>query len=230
MKKNDRFVGSEFETKKHGKLIIESYVDYYNVVVMFLDTGTIATTRMDSVRDGSAVDYNRPITYGVGFRGYGKHKTGTKAHSSWSSMLARCYKESYQDSHPSYKGCTVCKDWHNYQNFADWYYENIPERLKNSRAEIDKDIKGNGKLYSPETCLIVSSHENMLEMGNRVHAKAYVFVDPNGYVMSVFNLNKFCRENGLDSSLMYKVIKGKQSNHKGYTRYVDESPQNKLQS
>lgn len=69
-------------------------------------------------------------------------------------MMNRCYGDKHKYSQYSYKGCTVCEEWHNYQNFAKWYednYYNCEEEL-----ELDKDIiiYGN-KLYSPETCLFV---------------------------------------------------------------------------
>ena len=54
--------------------------------------------------------------------------------------------------------CTVDERWHNFQNFAEWYYDNYIEGY-----HLDKDIlfKGN-KIYSPETCCFVPQEINKL--------------------------------------------------------------------
>lgn len=105
--------------------------------------------------------------FGIGYIGDGNHivRKGTKgklvtAYETWTSMLERCYKN--QELFPAYFGiCTVCKEWHNYQTFADWYDEN--KYSVNERLHIDKDILyPNAKLYSPETCLLVPQRINML--------------------------------------------------------------------
>lgn len=48
---------------------------------------------------------------------------------------------------------------------------------------------------------------------------AWVVTPPNGQPMNIVNLNKFCRENGLDQGNMVKVSKGLSKQHKGYTCY-----------
>ena len=44
----------------------------------------------------------------------------------------------------TYIGCTVCEEWHNYQNFAQWHEEHYYE-VPNEIMCLDKDIliKGN---------------------------------------------------------------------------------------
>jgi len=49
-------------------------------------------------------------------------------------------------------------------------------------------------------------------------SKYYTFLDPNGEEISIYNLNKFCRENGLQVSNMCAVFSGKRKRCKGYTR------------
>ena len=85
--------------------------------------------------------------------------------TAWRKMLLRCYDENYRSTYPAYVGCTVCKEWHCYQNFAEWYSKNYYEVIGH-RMHIDKDIlvKDN-KAYSPETCLIVPQRINMIFMG-----------------------------------------------------------------
>lgn len=77
-------------------------------------------------------------------------------------MLERCYSARYQERKPTYKGCSVCDEWLNYQNFAKWYDDNYYE-IKGEIMCLDKDIlvKGN-KIYSPENCVFVPNYINVL--------------------------------------------------------------------
>lgn len=92
--------------------------------------------------------------------GFGKKHLG---YMSWNHMLERCYdKKGINPSYSTYKDCTVCEEWLNFQNFAKWYDENYYE-IENERMELDKDIltKSN-KFYSPETCVFVPHRINCL--------------------------------------------------------------------
>jgi len=46
--------------------------------------------------------------------------------------------------------------------------------------------------------------------------KPYQIIEPNGNVVMIENLNKYCRENNLDVGNMTKVAQGKARQHKGY--------------
>lgn len=35
----------------------------------------------------------------------------------WRSMIKRCYSKNYSIRNPTYKGCSVCKEWHLFSNF-----------------------------------------------------------------------------------------------------------------
>ena len=79
-------------------------------------------------------------------------------------MIKRCYDEKTIKKHLTYKDCSVCDEWHNFQNFAKWCEENYYEsKFKNEPMQLDKDIlqKGN-KIYSPETCIFVPRRINSL--------------------------------------------------------------------
>ncbi len=101
--------------------------------------------------------------FGIGCVGEGKYcsRDGSKMskdYTCWSSLMARCYSENYQINYPTYHNCKVKKEWHNYQNFAEWYEGNYVKGW-----ELDKDIlvKGN-KVYSSETCCFVPKEINYL--------------------------------------------------------------------
>ena len=105
--------------------------------------------------------------YDRGYIGVGKYVSRinnhtTRVYNNWYSMMERCYDEKYHIKHPTYKNCTVCEEWYNFQNFAEWYEENYYE-VDGERMELDKDIiiKHN-KIYSPETCIFVPHTINSL--------------------------------------------------------------------
>lgn len=106
---------------------------------------------------------------GVGYNLGGKYdshngKHPTDAYGVWSNMLARCYCQKTQQNQPTYVGVTVCDDWHNFQNFADWYYS---QKFKGKGYQLDKDLLlPNNKVYSPQVCCFVPKELNMLLLNN----------------------------------------------------------------
>lgn len=74
----------------------------------------------------------------------------------WSSMISRCYSESYQNRYPTYRGCSVCDEWLKFSNFRSWMKTQEWEG-----KQLDKDIivKGN-KIYSPENCAFIMQETN----------------------------------------------------------------------
>lgn len=88
-----------------------------------------------------------------------------KEYVSWVHMIKRCYDERYRDKNRTYNECYICEEWLMFENFYEWLHsqENFEKWLCGERWNIDKDIliKGN-KMYSPETCCLVSSSVNSL--------------------------------------------------------------------
>ena len=77
-------------------------------------------------------------------------------YSRWMAMLKRCYSAKYQESKPTYAGCTVSDDWLTFSNFKAWM-----EGQDWEGKHLDKDIllEGN-KVYSAETCAFVTLSVN----------------------------------------------------------------------
>lgn len=76
----------------------------------------------------------------------------------WIRMKTRCNNQKY-DHYPNYggRGVMVCDEWVNdFKAFYDWAINNGwgPD------LQLDKDIKGNGMIYSPETCCFVTPMTN----------------------------------------------------------------------
>lgn len=77
------------------------------------------------------------------------------------SMKVRCY-DTNDHSYPDYgaKGVIICDEWlKDPSSFVVWGLKNGWEK----GLQIDKDILGDGLLYSPETCCFVTSLENQNE-------------------------------------------------------------------
>lgn len=92
-----------------------------------------------------------------GYIGIGKYsqKDNKNIFSIWSAMLKRCYNNNVLLKQPSYIGCSVCEEWHNFQNFAEWY---IKFSIKD--FSMDKDLLSDFKIYSPETCVFIPRYIN----------------------------------------------------------------------
>lgn len=165
------------------------------------------------------------------FIGNGKYKSKigqerTVAYERWRGMISRCTDVKYQERFPTYKGCSVCDEWRNFQNFAKWHEEHYPS--DGGSYHLDKDIKVAGnKVYSPTTCMYVTPSENARQAmktkkptppESRPSVKSWRFTDPNGLVVEFVNLNEFCRGKILNASHMRSVHSGKRKHHRGWRK------------
>lgn len=160
-------VGQVFPTTKWGDVTIVEYVSSKQVKVMFSDGNTKVTANKE-LRLGTVKNDYQPFLYGVGYYGQGKYacktegmKSGsTLEYETWRGLLRRCYDKETQDKHQSYIGCSVCEEWHNFQNFAEWYTE---QEGYAERWHLDKDLTVLGnKVYSPATCALIPPEVNVL--------------------------------------------------------------------
>ncbi|AUR91783.1 winged helix-turn-helix DNA-binding domain protein [Vibrio phage 1.164.O._10N.261.51.A7] len=214
----DMNVGVKHQTLNFGELEITGYESAVAVSVIFTRTGYECVTESSKIRKGSVKDPFVPIVSGVGFFGVGKHRARVGSHRSptynvWKNMLARCYDKDVQAKNPHYIGCSVCEEWHNFQNFAEWYESNKPSTCGDYHLDKDIKIKGN-RIYSPDACSIISPQLNS-EASN---AKNYKLISPEGVLVEVFNLKKFCNENELSDGNIGMVIRGKRNHHKGWRK------------
>ena len=215
LQKKKKLEGKIYNSNKCGKFKIINYNGEDCVDIEFLNTGYTTKVSMTKIKSGSIKDKIKPVLYGIGYIGYGPYKTANKRrYNCWKSMFARCYSEDYLSNKPSYRGCTVSEEWHNFQNFAKWYEDNYIEGY-----QIDKDIKIEGnKIYSPDACMFVSRSDNV----EKAKSKHYHIVSPSGEDIQVFNLKRFCEERDLPTSCMYGVANGRINSYKGWTKYVPD--------
>jgi len=160
-------IGLTSESNNCGKMEIIGYINAINIEVKFLNTGNTAKTSYSHFKKGVVNDLLAKTVYHTGFIGIGKYiptinNKATKAYQIWYHMLVRCYGPHTRDKNPSYIDARICKEWHNYQNFAKWYEKNFYQ-IPNECMCLDKDLtkKGN-KIYAPEFCNFVPNEINVL--------------------------------------------------------------------
>jgi len=156
-------IGDKFESNNCGVFEVVKYNGAKNVIVKFIGTGTEVVTQTDNIKNGKIKDKLYPSVCNIGFLGSGNHAPRvngerTQKHITWENMLKRCYSTKLQEKYPTYIGCSVSKDWHNFQIFGDWFDENYVEGY-----HLDKDIlSGGNKVYSPDKCTFVTAQLNNL--------------------------------------------------------------------
>ena len=156
-------IGNTYTSVEGDLFKVVEYVGkgYYKFI--FQD-GHIQKARREHILNLKVKNKHHPSVCNVGYLGVGEYRTRengmkTKAYTTWTHMLQRCYTPSIRDK--SYGDCTVCEEWHNFQNFARWFYDNYYE-IDGVCMSIDKDIKVEGnKIYSPSTCIIIPLEINM---------------------------------------------------------------------
>lgn len=148
-------------------------------------TGFEMFTTARNLREGIIKDKYHPSLYGVGFVGEGSYRAheqgkATLVRRVWQGMLARCYAT----KNPDYiryggRGVIVCEEWHNFQNFAEWYCK---QKYYGKNFELDKDlVSPNSKVYSKETCVLVPRRINSLLIAcNEIRGIFPVGVSKNG--------------------------------------------------
>lgn len=168
MKKITNRIGKEKINNYGSRMKIIEYNHTDDIMVLFTESGYIKSTRFSQFEKGCLYSPYCKKAYRVGYHGEGEYKCFTKDNKKtlefyvWNDMIKRCYSENYLSKHETYRGCLVCDEWHNFQNFAEWFNKNF-YKINDEVMNLEKDIllKGN-KIYSPETCIFVPQRINKL--------------------------------------------------------------------
>ena len=155
-------VGEKYTTNEGYEVeIIEYYSGKYNIKFTYSEHIKYGVA-IGELISGEIKNPFHPSIQGVGYLGIKSNSNISKSPPflKWQSMLLRGYNKKFKEKHPTYKDVTVCKEWHNFQNFAKWYDEKWKPWMDKT-WNLDKDIlvKGN-KIYSPETCAFVPQEIN----------------------------------------------------------------------
>lgn len=115
---------------------------------------------------------------------------------AWMDMKKRCLIPTNK-FYPIYgwKGVKIFDPWiNNYEMFLEWAVENGWQK----GLQLDKDIKGDGMLYSPETCCWATPRENANERSTNIN------YDYNGEMLT---LREIGRRTGIHDFVLYGRIK-----------------------
>jgi hypothetical protein len=160
-------IGEKHITNEGYEIEIVSYGGKEKCGVLFNNGLLLDNIHYSQIKSGKIKNpYHRSL-FNIGYLGVGNYKASKKSvhfknYVTWTTMLSRCYSEEYQEKYPTYKDVTVCDEWHNFQNFAQWFEESYnPETMEGWHLDKDILVKGN-KIYSPETCCFVPSEINHL--------------------------------------------------------------------
>lgn len=165
----DVSLGSVFDTENFGSYTVVKINHCNDILIQFHNTGYLRKTSTREMSSGKIKDLLARTVKGVGFIGGDKYQTSykrkgckrkpTPAYTSWACRFKSCYAD-YEGGH-IYDGVTICDEWHNFQNFAKWYYEQVS--LYGRGGVVDKDLLYLGnKVYGPNTCCYMPQAVNTL--------------------------------------------------------------------
>lgn len=119
------------------------------------DCGKTKIEKSSALREGRVVScgcYIREITIDRNIRNSKHGQCDTRLYRVWNGMLRRCECKS-AGSYKNYGaiGITVCKEWHDYTNFAEWARKSgYDESAPYGQCTIDRiNVFGN---YEPSNC------------------------------------------------------------------------------
>lgn len=109
-----------YSTQKCGDVIVKEWRNDYAIVVVFVNTGYETATHKWSLEKGAVSDPYAPLICGKGYLGEGPYPITvggkrTPMYAAWIKMI---------------ETQTVCDEWLNYQNFAEWYATNHRKGLR----------------------------------------------------------------------------------------------------
>lgn len=167
MQEQSNRLGETFITNEGYSTTIIRYKNSSSCDIIFCNGVIICNIQYDRVKKGGIKNPYHKSVYNVGYFGVGDHRgrdggKQNKKYNYWFNMIKRCYSEKRLLKNDTYKDVIVCEEWHNFQNFAQWFEENYnPEIMEG--WQLDKDIlfKDN-KIYSSETCCFVPQEINSL--------------------------------------------------------------------
>jgi len=154
-------IGTKYMTNEGYEVEIIEYFNSRNLTIRFSEQNMLRNVTLHSLRKGAVKNPLHRSVNGVGYLGkYAHSKVNSLIYDKWGGMMDRCYSKNQEIESPSYLGVSVCKEWHNFENFVDWF-EKIYNPVTMLGFHLDKDIlvKGN-KVYSPETCELVPPEIN----------------------------------------------------------------------
>jgi len=162
-------VGDLFYTKKGSEIEVLEYTSARKVMIRMWRKNAkgqkkewvTKTVRAESLRKQTVKHPFEISVCGIGYLGgeqYGSTGLYKHVYASWVRMFCRCNKRNKKNGT---KESRVVEQWHNYQNFAEWFTSQ--EGWENTALQLDKDGKCKGNtVYGPDFCVLVSAELNSI--------------------------------------------------------------------
>lgn len=106
-------------------------------------------------RNKSRTYSRNKLVCGVGTNDVDEPVKNVREYRKWYSMLNRAYSSKYHSRQPTYRDVIVCDEWLRLSNFKAWYEHQRELYDVPDDYELDKDIFGDGLVYSPDNCVFV---------------------------------------------------------------------------
>lgn len=158
--------GDLFTSNSGHQCRVVKVISGRKVVITFINTGTTKEVYVENLLKGKVRDEYEISIYNVGYLGFRDPNIDyyIKGGQLWRNMLKRCYSE--KDT-KGYAGVVVVEPrWHclatfledlpKLENFDKWLNYNG----KGCKYQLDKDINGDGTVYSLSTCKFITEFEN----------------------------------------------------------------------
>ena len=142
------------------------------VLIKFLDTGTVKEVNYYNALKGVARDPYRKDIFGVACKGEVTCiGANTNAYHTWFRMIERCY-DPKAHMYPNYGGIgvKVCDRWLCFEYFLQDipYLQGYSEWIANpGKYQLDKDVLQQNipkemRIYSAQTCMFISQYQNTI--------------------------------------------------------------------
>lgn len=161
-------VGSIWPTS-YGHVVVINNDNRKRLQVCFIEYPYNATVSYDNLQIGVLKNPMRPKVCGVGYIGVGPYRSCvnrvyTKSYMTWRNMLQRVYRPFSNEWERQYAGTSVHPHWHNFQNFAPWYHDQIDRfGTVDFIWDLDKDLlKPGNREYGPENSCMLPKQVNVL--------------------------------------------------------------------
>jgi hypothetical protein len=154
--KNSKY-SANLTGQRFGKLVVVAFLwkrNGYYVWSCLCDCGKKIRTKANRLIRGETRSCRCISSQSGKTHGLRKHPLYTV----WVGMRVRC-NDAKSSAYENYggRGVKVCQEWNDdFYMFYQWAINNGWQR----GLDLDKDIKGDGMMYSPETCCFVTRKEN----------------------------------------------------------------------